>query len=180
MIETIGLYFTPLASTKVAALIGLGLAYHVAIVYTNSDGKSFGVSSGPSNQMTRQTPDLALRAIMDSAWERPSGFGTLASDPHNDHPFKRGLPEDYYTQDDLGDAYPHALAAEGKDLSKQWRTIVNTYARVGQLHLTYSPITQNSNSMAGTALRASGLPIPFSSGTVFAPAVFTDLLATGR
>ena len=45
--------------------------------------------------------------------------------------------------------------------------------------LTYSPISKNSNSMAGTALRNAGLAIPFSVETKFAPAVFTKLPRDG-
>jgi hypothetical protein len=175
MMETIVVYYSPLAATKVAAYVGLGLAYHMAIIYTNAAGQSFGVSSGPSNQSTQQTPAHALTAIVDTAHNRPSDFGTLTSDPKNNHPFKMGAPEDYYTQDFDGQAFPHAVALAGPDLSSPWRSIVDTYAAIGRLHLTYSPISQNSNSMAGAALRGAGIPIPFSVTAKFAPAAFTYL-----
>lgn len=180
MMESIAIYYSPLASTKVAALVGLGLAYHMAVVYTDKAGQSFAVSSGPSNQMTRQTPGKALSALVDTTTNTPSGFGTLVSDPKNNHRFIKGRPEDYYTQDDEGHEFPHAVVLEGPDLADRWNTIVQSYAAVGRLKLTYSPITQNSNSMAGTALRHSGIPIPFSSETVFAPALFTILPEAGR
>jgi len=173
--ESITVYFSALASTKVAAYVGLGLAYHMALVYTDHTGTSFAVSSGPSNQMTQQTPSLALQAIIQTIDNTPSGFGTLASDPKNNHPFTKGLPEDYYTQDEMGVEDPHATAMIAPDLSANWRVIVSTYAEIGALHLTYSPISQNSNSMAGSALLQAGIPIPFSSASKFAPAVFTDL-----
>ena len=175
MIETIAIYFSPLASTKVASVVGLGLAYHMALVYTDSAGRSFGASSGPSNQATAQTPALALSAILDSARNMPSNFGTLASDPKNNHLFLKGHPEDYYTQDFEGTEYPHATALQGRDLSAQWTSILTTYATIGRMHLTYSPVSQNSNSMAGTALRNAGIRIPFSIATKFAPAMFTKL-----
>ena len=60
-------------------------------------------------------------------------------------------------------------------LSIEWATIVRTYAKIGTLHLTYSPLNQHSSTVAGSALDAAGIPIPFSSDTQFAPAVFTDL-----
>ena len=173
--ETIAVYFSPLASTKIAAAVGLGLAYHMALIYTNMAGQSFGVSSGPSNQMQRQTPVAAFQAILEMADNTPSGFGTIASDPKNNHAFLKGHPEDYYTQNHLGEEYPHAIALTGTDLSARWTTIVRTYAKIGTYHLTYSPLNQNSNSVAGSALKAAGIPIPFSSATQFAPAVFTDL-----
>ena len=174
--ETIAVYFSPLASTKVAALIGLGMAYHMALVYTDRTGQSFGASSGPSNVRTAQSPGYAFSAIINMTTEMPSAFGTLVSDPKNNHSFVLGLPEDYYTQDALGEAYPHVVAVQGGDLSAQWRSILHTYTAVGSLRLTYSPLTQNSNSMAGTALRQAGIPIPFSSATKFSPALFTNLL----
>ena len=175
MIETIAIYFSPLPSTKIATIVGLDLAYHMAIVYTNAAGESFGASSGPSNQSTRQTPASALTALYESAQNVPSDFGTLLSDPKNNHLFIIGRPEDYYTQDFEGTPYPHVLAMSGRDLSAQWQAILKTYTIVGTMRLTYSPITQNSNSMAGTALRKAGIPIPFSVETPFAPALFTIL-----
>jgi len=174
--ETIAIYYSPLASTKVAAYVGLGLAYHMALVHTDNANVSFGVSSGPSNQSAIQSPSLALGAILDVAKDIPSAFGTLVSDPKNDHPFRKGRPEDYYTQDFEGVEYPHVIAMTGPDLSKQWKTIVTTYEKIGRLHLTYSPVSQNSNSMAGTALREAGIPIPFSVSAKFAPGEFTQLL----
>lgn len=85
--------------------------------------------------------------------------------------------DDYYTQDFEGKEFPHALVAEGRDLSATWATIVKTYAAVGKMSLTYSPTSQNSNSMAGEALRRAGLQVPFSVNAKFAPAVFTHLPA---
>ena len=87
MMETIAVYFTPLASTKVLGLVGLGIASHIAIVYTDASGTSFGASSGPSDHMTAQTPGYALSALRDMAAKRPSAFGVLVNDPANNHPF---------------------------------------------------------------------------------------------
>ena len=173
--DTIAIYYTPLTSTKVAEVIGLGEAYHMALVYTDGSGRSFGASSGPSNHMTAQTPGLAVAAAFASAMGVPSAFGTLLSDPVNNHVFTKGRPDDYYTQDDEGDPYPFTIVSTGRDLSAKWQTILRTYVAVGRLGLTYSPISQNSNSMAGSALRAAGIAIPFSSKTWFVPAVFTHL-----
>ncbi len=175
--ETITLYFSPLESTRIIEYVGLGLAHHIGIVYTNKDGQSFGVSSGPSVQSTLQTPPNALRAIVRMADDSPSDFGTLISDPHNNTPFIKGRMTDYYTQDYEGKEMPHAIAAQGQDLSAQWATIVKTYAAIGKMGLTYSPTSQNSNSMAGEALRRAGIPVPFSASARFAPAVFTHLPA---
>lgn len=173
--ETITVYYSPLESTKVTRLVGFGMAYHMAVVYTDRAGRSFGASSGPSNNTSPQTPANAVQAIVYMADDRPSSFGTLVSDPLNDHVFIKGTAEDYYTQNREGHAYPHALVAKGKDLSAQWTVILRTYVAAGSLGLTYSPSNQNSNSLAGTALRRAGLAPAFSSDTVFAPGVFTEL-----
>ena len=173
--ETITVYYSPLESTKVTRLIGFGMAYHMALVYTDRAGHSFGASSGPSNAASPQTPANAVQAIVYMAGDKPSSFGTLVSDPVNDHVFIKGSADDYYTHNRDGLAYPRALIAKSKDLSAQWSMIVRTYEAVGALSLTYSPSNQNSNSLAGTALRRAGLAPAFSSDTVFAPGVFTDL-----
>ena len=173
--ETITVYYSPLESTKVTRLVGFGMAYHMAIVYTDRAGHSFGASSGPSNSTALQTPANAVQAIVYMADEQPSSFGTLVSDPLNDHAFTKGGASDYYTQTSAGIAYPRAIITKGRDLSAQWSTILQTYAAVGALGLTYSPTSQNSNSLAGTALRRAGLAPAFSSDTVFAPGVFTRL-----
>ena len=125
--------------------------------------------------MTAQTPGHALHALADMAMARPSPFGVLISDPANNHPFAIGHPEDYYTQDYTGEAYPSITVASGPDLSARWGMILRAYVEMGALHLTYSPLSQNSNSMAGNALRRAGLAIPFSSHTAFSPAMFTRL-----
>ena len=65
--DTIAIYYTPLTSTKVAEVIGLGEAHHMALVYTDSRGRSYGASSGPSNHKTAQTPGLAVSAAFASA-----------------------------------------------------------------------------------------------------------------
>jgi hypothetical protein len=171
MMETITVYYSPLEATRIIAYVGLGLAHHMAIIYTNSAGQSFGVSSGPSIQSTQQTPPNALRALVSMANNKPSDFGTLVSDPHNNTPFIKSMMDDYYTQDYQGNEFPHALVSEGRDLSAQWAVIVKTYAAIGQMHLTYSPTSQNSNSTPQGWLTRSFLDQrPICTGSVHAPA----------
>ena len=173
--ETLRIYYTPLASTEVSRFVGFGTAYHMAIVYTDGAGHSFGVSSGPSNLAAQQSPSHALSALISMASDTPSAFGTLVADPHNNTRFTIGDRGDYYTRDGQQHAYPHSLVVRGRNLSAQWATIVSTYAQVDKLNLTYSPISQNSNSMAATALRRAGLTLQFSSNTWFTPGTFTQL-----
>ena len=181
MIETIAIYYTPIAATKTLAVVGLGLAYHMSLVYTNSSHQMFGATSGPSNHNANLAPQQALVSVVDMAAGWPSQFGMLVADTHNNTPFEEGGLQDVYTQDAYGVRYAPFVVMRGANLSAQWQSILETYVAVSQLHLTYSPISQNSNSMAGTALMRAGIQIPFSSATKFAPAVFTHLpLDEGR
>ena len=174
-LESLVVYYSPLKSTKVTRDVGFGMAYHMAIVYTDRSGTSYCASSGPSNSKAAQTPQNALRALYSLAEDAPSSFGTLASDPHNNTPFVFGSKGDCYTRDAKGRPYINATMMTGHDLSAKWTTILQTYAAVGRLGLTYSPTMQNSNSMAGTALRRVGLDPRFSSRRAFVPGVFTEL-----
>ncbi len=175
MIETIAIYYTPIAATRIMAKLGFGVAYHMSIVYTDSDDHHYGATSGPSNQAIRLGPSQAVKAMIDAAVLWPSPFGHLVSDLHNNTPFETGSPRDFYTQDAYGTAYPPFVVIRGVDLSARWQTILRTYAAVDALDLPYSPISQNSNSLAGTALRRARIEIPFSSATEFAPALFVEL-----
>ena len=173
--ETLTIYYSPLDSTKVARELGFGMAYHMALVYTDKAGVSHGASSGPSDLRTPQTPTHALTAVLASFDDAPSAFGTLASDPRNDTPFVKGGSGDDYTRGGAGRPYPSSIVLRGKDLSARWSSILGTYARIGAMKLTYSPVTQNSNSLAATALSRAGVRLAYSSGTVFVPGAFTQL-----
>ncbi len=173
--ETLEVYYSPLDPTRVARFFGLGMAYHMAIVYTDRNGVSRAASSCPSDLSAPQTPEHALLAVFASFDDQPSTFGTLASDSRNGTPFLKSGAGDHSTNDDAGHAYPHATMLHGKDLSARWGSILRTYARIDAMKLTYSPVTQNSNNLATTALRRAGVTLAFSSVTVFVPGAFTDL-----
>lgn len=173
--ESLAVYYSPLASTEVARYVGLAKAFHMAIVYTDAGGISHGASSGPSDLAAPQTPRDAFAAVLASFSDAPSAFGTLTSDPDNDAPFVLGSPADHYSKDSQGRPYPHATVLRGRDLSARWGSILRSYARTGAMKLTYSPVSQNSNSLAAAALRRAGVTVPFSSRTVFTPGAFTDL-----
>jgi Ca2+-binding RTX toxin-like protein len=79
-----------------------------------------------------------------------------------------------------GTPYRSQILATGEDLSEQWNTIVSTYNKIADLNLTYSPATQNSNSVANTALSAAGVPLPKDTGPsgTFTPASSNKLPTT--
>ena len=174
-IETLSVVYSPLESTKVTGRLGFGMAYHMALVYTDRAGISYAASSGPSIGTSAQSPANAISAVLYMANDQPSTFGTLAADPHNDTAFVMGSAADVYTKDGSGHIYPTKLVLHGKDLSVQWGSILRTYAIIAGMDLTYSPMSQNSNSLAGAALKRAGVPIDFSSDTLFAPGIFTEL-----
>ncbi len=174
--ESLTVYYSPLTSTDVSRFVGFGTAYHMAIVYTDAAGLSYGASSGPSDLSAEQTPANALTALAAAAKGRTaSSFGMLIADPHNNTPFRKDGPGDIYTRNDQGRAYPSAVVAHGQDLSAQWVAILRTYASLDAMHLAYSPISQNSNTVAAAALRKAGLSLQFSRTTPFAPGSFAQL-----
>ncbi|MEB0229088.1 hypothetical protein QN414_32920, partial [Pseudomonas sp. 5S1] len=69
-------------------------------------------------------------------------------------------PNTGVANENSGTVYASQVLATGSDLSAQWGTIVSTYNNVVPLNLTYSPATQNSNSVANTALAAAGVSLP--------------------
>ena len=174
-LEKLEVVFSPLDSTEVARYLGLGKAFHMALVYTDRDGISRGASSGPSALAVAQTPALALDAMLASFHDEPSAFGTLASDPDNNKPFMAGSEADHFSKDGAGQPYIKVTVLRGDDLSARWASILQTYARTAAMGLSYSPVSQNSNSLAATALARAGIRMPYSSETVFAPGAFTEL-----
>jgi hypothetical protein len=173
--ERLVVYYSPLAATEISKYVGLGVAYHMAIVYTDASGRSYGASARPSNLRNALSPGNAFNAILYMANERPSSFGTLIADPRNNTVFIKGSAGDFYTKDGQGREYPHTQVLRGKNLSHQWGSIVRTYDNVSRLGLSYSPVNQNSNSLAATALRRANIDLDFSSHTYFVPGAFTVL-----
>jgi Ca2+-binding RTX toxin-like protein len=59
---------------------------------------------------------------------------------------------------------PSITVATSQNLSAQWATIVQTETDISNMNLPYSPLTQNSNSEANTALLSAGISLPTDSG----------------
>jgi|GEM_PF-4230197 len=64
----------------------------------------------------------------------------------------------------LAPTNPSEVVASAADLSAQWNTIVTAENEVFSENLAYSPLTQNSNSVATTAITAAGLAPPADTG----------------
>jgi predicted Zn-dependent protease len=169
--ETIKVYFEPLGS------IAGDTFNHETIVYTNSSGEqfiatSYASNSGPSGSSVANLSEAASAVTSGSS----SVYGTLIT---------QWGPASGMSQADLAhwlgspDApYQSQTVATGADLSQQWSTITGAYFQIGEQGLTYSPMTENSNSAASTALTAAGVDLPTGtdiSGGYWSPAAGVTL-----
>src|SRR5450830_1084655 len=184
----------------VAPLPGTGtMTYHETLVYTTPTGSHY-ISAGPTT-FNKDVPwdsgllgkaELAFfisNAIVQAALNAPSPWGTLKVEqngtfvPGDVTPQTGGIdvvpafdPDTGIPNSDVGTPYPSQVLITGNDLSAQWATIVQTYSSIASLNLTYSPSTQNSNSVANTALAEAGVPLPNTS--LLVPASDTRLPTT--
>src|SRR3989475_3836058 len=151
--ESISVVYQPVVS-----FAGL-TAYHETLVYTDASGNQSFASAGAS---TPEPGGSSLSNISQASSAVASGttsvYGTLQvvngsvadlSNPEHDRMF--GPPNaPFATQ----------VLTTSSDLSGQWQSILNTENYIASQNLAYSPLTQNSNSVANTALTAAGLQPP--------------------
>ena len=149
--ETIQVVFKPVAS------IGDVIGYHETLVYTAANGRREFASAYASETHPQGNPvaDLvqASAAVHDGA---ASPYGVLKTETGD----AAGL-------DILGrPSHPLHLetVAHGADLLIQWARVKDAYAEVGAAGIAYSPLTQNSNSTASTAMVVSGIRPPMDNG----------------
>ena len=151
--ESISVVYQPVVS-----FVGL-TAYHETLVYTDASGNQHFATAGAS---TPEPGGSSLSNISQASSAVASGttsvYGTLQvvngsvadlSNPEHDRMF--GPPNaPFATQ----------VLTTSSDLSGQWQSILNTENYIASQNLAYSPLTQNSNSVANTALTAAGLQPP--------------------
>ena len=153
--ESITVYFEPLGQ------VGGVTYYHETLIYTNSAGVSQYLTSGPSGSFTPTGNVNALSQMSaasdNQATNQPSAWGTLQAAPVGIVP--SGGIEGLTTSDTSNPnaTYASTIIATCTDLSAQWSTMVSTAQQISSQNLTYSPLTQNSNSMANSAIYAAGL-----------------------
>lgn len=161
MTETITVYFKPLGSFDGTTY------YHETLVYTNSNNQSFytqAFASDPTPAAVAGGPASAAAALADAmaaaAINGPSPFGTLqvqtnvAFNPSVVANSSLGITNDGFN------IFPSQTVAEGSNLSSQWAEINAAFENIGNEDIPYSPLTQNSNSTANSALEDAGIALP--------------------
>jgi hypothetical protein len=148
--ETISVYFEPLGTFN-------GLNYfHETIVYTNSSGQNFFLTSGPTIAASASGSNV-IGALSDEIANTPSAFGVLFSPGSQQLTSANAVG---ITQSSSGVPFTSTVVDTGTDLSAVYQTMVNEEQSLNGQNLTYSPLTQNSNSYATTALMAAGVTPP--------------------
>ncbi len=157
--ESIAVYFKPLSTFS-------GLTYyHETLLYTDSNGVQYLVTAYDSIDAAGTIRNVS-EAAAAAEYGFASNFGTIVT---------QVTPLSALSQDEqahwLGTAanpYTNQVLATGTNLSQQWASISQAYQEIGSANLAYSPMTQNSNSVASTGLTAAGVQLP-SGTTIFGP-----------
>ena len=161
------------------------LFYHMTLTYTDSNGASQYISAGPttSNASLQMSTVEQLKQMNLAAGQTltntPSVWGTLkvgGSGTFTPGDQTSGIdvvprvdPNTGQMNSDAGAPFQKVTVTNNATQS-QWNSIVATYTGIAGLHLTYSPYTSNSNSVACTALAAAGLTVPSTPLLVKTPA----------
>jgi uncharacterized Zn-binding protein involved in type VI secretion len=171
MPETISVYFEKLGS------VGGKSYYHETVVYTDSTGAQHLATAYAS-----QIPAGSIGGLSQASAAARSGtasdYGVLQTQTSQVSDLSKAEQEHWLGSAD--DPYPQAVVATGDDLSGQWQSIQQAYQNIGEQNLPYSPLTQNSNSAATSALKAAGITPPntgiFSS--LWSPASGKELVTS--
>ena len=145
--ETIQVVYKPVAAN----------GFHETLVYTATNGHQEFASAYASNTSPQGSPAADLVEAASAAHNHTaSPYGTLkaeSGDAANLDIF--GPP---------GARLQTETVATGANLSSQWAKIKEAYHDVDAGRFTYSPLTQNSNSTASTAMVAAGIRPPTDNG----------------
>jgi hypothetical protein len=164
--------------------------YHETVVYTNALGQSFYSSGNYSNTDPNLNKNILLneglgkqivQAAEDAQSNTPSAWGVLTADINK--PLTAASTSGV-TVGANGNAYESEVVASGPDLSSRWAAFNATESSIVSQNLTYSPYTQNSNSLATAGFLGSGITPPsdtslFVPGGPFSPPVLGPHWAPG-
>jgi hypothetical protein len=171
---SIDIIYSPVGPTTGSNATGT-VMYHMTLSYTDASGNKSYISGGPSipnsnvNLSGAQLASAMVNASTQSLTNTPSAWGTLKINGQGN--YRPGdtstgidvVPKyDQYTGEintDAGTKF-QASRVTNNATPAQWQTIVQVYQAVASLNLTYSALTQNSNSLAATALAKVGLSVP--------------------
>ncbi|TND01461.1 MAG: Hemolysin-type calcium-binding region [Gammaproteobacteria bacterium] len=138
--------------------------YHETLLYTNANGQQFLATAGPTGSPPPENSNSynVSQAASAAANSTSSVYGSLDTKTGAISTF-----EDQWVKQLLGtpqNPNPSEVVATGADLSQQWNNIVQTEQQIANRGLPYSPVTQNSNSVASAALAAAGIAPPTDNG----------------
>ena len=137
------------------------VGYHETLVYTDANGQQFIATAGPTqnpgnNSYTfSQAADAASNGTSSVYGNLGTTVASISSFSQNDIDRMLGI---------TGNPNPSEVVATGTDLSQQWNAIVYAEQQIANQGLPYSPLTQNSNSVASSALTAAGISPPTDNG----------------
>jgi hypothetical protein len=153
--ESIQVIYEPLGSF-------LGMEYyHETLEYTNSAGQEFFATSGPTASPSGNALYNVTQAASAAATSGGSAYGTLFCVAGTQSQVSSVIgPGNFDSQTSVND--DRVVVASGSNLSSQWNAITTVCSQVNSEGLSYSPLTQNSNSVASTELTAAGLSPPKS------------------
>lgn len=143
MAETIQVRYLPV-STGMEPVIGK--VYHKYLLYTDRNGRQFGLRAGPSPWTGAGATDF-LSPPDDSNEETP--FGRVQ---FQDGPFDESFADYPATYND-----PSEVLAEGADLSDTWHRLQTTFHDIESLGYNYSPRGVNSNTIIDETLSLGGM-----------------------
>ncbi|MEO7248279.1 MAG: DUF4280 domain-containing protein [Novosphingobium sp.] len=132
--------------------------YHQTLVYEKANGEKYFAtavaSSSPKGGILSQLSGL-FSSPVSAVTGSESAFGTLKTYSGPLSSLSKAEQEHWFGPSDA--PYPSRTVASGDDLSGQWQKIQLSYLKTGAANLSYSPLTQNSNSTATTALNSAGV-----------------------
>ncbi len=131
---------TPMQST-------FGKAYHKYLVYTDRNGREYGLRAGPSRRSGGTSADV-ITPPEDSNEETP--YGRVG---FQDAPFELGFTDYPPTSEDVSE-----VIAEGPDLSETWKRLQSSFHDIESLGYNYAPRGVNSNTIIDDTLAFGGLP----------------------
>jgi hypothetical protein len=162
--ETVAVVFAPIADT-------LGTSYHETLLYTNASGQQFYSVAFPQYQAAAFVLDVEY-----AVWTGgKSPYGSIITQANV--AFSTASLSDLTNWFGPFDAPYHVQVVDtGDNLSQQWQKISDAYSLIGAESLPYAPISQNSNSVANSALVYAGIPLPTDIGIADSVAAGLDPL----
>ena len=133
----------------------IDVEYHLAIFYQDSAGVKQVIEVGPQFSVNQGMAWYqGVAEIAKELWQIPhhndgSPFGLIVGSPTGFRPWDSG-----------DDSRPPETLLTGTDLSAVWAGMVADAAQLIADGYEYRPVTQNSNTFAGTILRDANLRLP--------------------